>query len=629
MTACLADCCSPTRLKYWHLQKISATSIPLFAIMLFWSGALNIGYDSYWQLGRILLRKPATNQPKKIPNWLKIPSWSEEENSPYPFWLNGTASGNKENLFHHFSEQDLSSFVMLTTLAVGNTDELCRPCVDCGLFTGRFCDGQEFEAAGSPCYAKDRLPGEAWVDNQRTPLCSRCDWRYGKCHYCRGVQSCTPMPVRPQPEARSDGGGDDGGGDDGGGDAEGGDAIASDEECNPSGTGDGDEQSYDSLQKRDALQSVEQLYTSGAKRGKGNLKRICCKVAEEKHVPGGTLYKWWLTKEEVYQKAGVLDAINLMGPKARRVLARKRIIGSAFACGTAGKEIQDCCKEMIKKRIEKRQPVTLPWFTKEVKRKVAHLKLCGWSLVHRGKQRKCGRTWCWRYLIAHGFISPQKTPKRSYSDDAVLLQMKVWLHCVRARILKHPDEVAGAAPATPNIDEMMAALMEVDVVPAKKESLKESKSHQVRKSRKLQPEKCTSRDLGYYKLKQRIHIDQVPMTLEVGARRCFVPVSSADRAVVSGFSGQEKRFATLQVAFHGDINCPQPDLGDHFFKCVRGAGGKFLFFIVPFYSFRSYLRFSVFFHFSPHEIRNPPLVDPIKSLTHVMNPPPTHPAPRK
>ena len=84
----------------------------------------------------------------------------------------------------------------LTTLSVGHKDELCRPCVDCGLFTGRFCDGQEFEAAGTPCFAKARLPSETWVDNQRTPLCSQCDWRYEKCHYCRGVRSCAPFPHR-------------------------------------------------------------------------------------------------------------------------------------------------------------------------------------------------------------------------------------------------------------------------------------------------------------------------------------------------------------------------------------------------------------------------------------------------
>jgi hypothetical protein len=80
---------------------------------------------------------------------------------------------------------------MLTALAVGSEDELCRPCVDCGLVAGRFCDGEEVETSkgvwsGAPCFAKDRLPTQIWVDNQRTPLCSRCDSLHGKCCYCRG-----------------------------------------------------------------------------------------------------------------------------------------------------------------------------------------------------------------------------------------------------------------------------------------------------------------------------------------------------------------------------------------------------------------------------------------------------------
>ena len=84
----------------------------------------------------------------------------------------------------------------MTALAAGSEDELCRPCVDCGLFTGRFCDGNEFEASGTPCFAEDRIPSENWVDNQRTPFCSRCENRHGKRHYCRGVQTCMPFPLR-------------------------------------------------------------------------------------------------------------------------------------------------------------------------------------------------------------------------------------------------------------------------------------------------------------------------------------------------------------------------------------------------------------------------------------------------
>ena len=65
----------------------------------------------------------------------------------------------------------------MEVLAVGDESMLIRPCVDCGLKTGRFCDY---------CLAETRLPNEKWCDGQMTPLCSRCDNKYDKCHFCRG-----------------------------------------------------------------------------------------------------------------------------------------------------------------------------------------------------------------------------------------------------------------------------------------------------------------------------------------------------------------------------------------------------------------------------------------------------------
>ena len=64
----------------------------------------------------------------------------------------------------------------IEVLAWGSSNILTRPCVDCGRRTGRFCDW---------CYAADRLPLERWAAGQHTPLCSHCDNRYDKCHFCR------------------------------------------------------------------------------------------------------------------------------------------------------------------------------------------------------------------------------------------------------------------------------------------------------------------------------------------------------------------------------------------------------------------------------------------------------------
>ena len=66
----------------------------------------------------------------------------------------------------------------LEVVCTGSSETLFRPCVDCGLYTGRFCDH---------CLAADRIPSEKWAPNQHTPLCSTCDNRHNKCRFCRGI----------------------------------------------------------------------------------------------------------------------------------------------------------------------------------------------------------------------------------------------------------------------------------------------------------------------------------------------------------------------------------------------------------------------------------------------------------
>ena len=71
----------------------------------------------------------------------------------------------------------------LEIMAMGPREILFRPCVDCGLWTGYFCDW---------CEAADRMPGEEWAEGQFTPLCTYCEGRHGKCHFCRQQKWCTP-----------------------------------------------------------------------------------------------------------------------------------------------------------------------------------------------------------------------------------------------------------------------------------------------------------------------------------------------------------------------------------------------------------------------------------------------------
>ena len=77
--------------------------------------------------------------------------------------------------------------VIVDPIAAGSRDMLIRPCADCGVYTGSFCDN---------CNAEDRFPNEEWADGQGTPLCTRCDRTHDECHFCRGVKWCVPPPRR-------------------------------------------------------------------------------------------------------------------------------------------------------------------------------------------------------------------------------------------------------------------------------------------------------------------------------------------------------------------------------------------------------------------------------------------------
>ena len=76
--------------------------------------------------------------------------------------------------------------VNMEVLAWGDEKMLIRPCVDCGLMTGRYCDW---------CRAADRCPNEQWAKGQMAPLCSYCDNMLDACHFCRGLSWCAPPPT--------------------------------------------------------------------------------------------------------------------------------------------------------------------------------------------------------------------------------------------------------------------------------------------------------------------------------------------------------------------------------------------------------------------------------------------------
>ena len=72
----------------------------------------------------------------------------------------------------------------LVVYAHGSTEQLYRPCVDCGRRTGNFCEND--------CLARRWLPDQEWAKGQITPQCTDCELKFTYCHFCRGVHMVTP-----------------------------------------------------------------------------------------------------------------------------------------------------------------------------------------------------------------------------------------------------------------------------------------------------------------------------------------------------------------------------------------------------------------------------------------------------
>ena len=73
--------------------------------------------------------------------------------------------------------------------ATANSSTMCRPCTDCGLVTGCFCDKCCAQARRPPHWSTHR-----WQPLTTSPLCTHCDKKWAACHHCRRVSACSPFP---------------------------------------------------------------------------------------------------------------------------------------------------------------------------------------------------------------------------------------------------------------------------------------------------------------------------------------------------------------------------------------------------------------------------------------------------
>ena len=174
-------------------------------------------------------------------------------------------------------------------------------------------------------------------------------------------------------------------------------------------------------------------------------------------------------------------------------------------------------------------------------------------------------TWSYRHLLLRGLVSRKRGCKRAFSEETIRSRMQLWLHCLRERILQ--PQVPAAAPASPSVSDLTDFYHGEMVGPNLKRKNKTAfEAFSAKKRARTESSRVTGKDYGGYKPAQRIHIDQVPFSLDNQARRTFVHASRSDMAMVSGAPGTEKRFGTAQIAFHGDASKRQMKIGACFFN---------------------------------------------------------------
>ena len=231
--------------------------------------------------------------------------------------------------------------------------------------------------------------------------------------------------------------------------------------------------------------------------------------------------------EKIWEQAKQVEWCRLLGPKARNYTRGK----SMFPKKTVENELEAFALKQISERA--------------MKTRMAIMEESGWELQKYGKKMKCGNTWCWKFLIQNGLVSK-------------ILRKWCWM----LRELWKRKRADLAVPAAPE--------KEVGEFPPQKTAVQKSskRSAKVQKLARTMASLVQQSDYGLYKMRHRIHEDQIPFEIDQTARKTFVAAETSDLAIVTGIPGGDKRFGTLQVGMHGDLDLVQPRLG-YLLACLR------------------------------------------------------------
>ena len=182
------------------------------------------------------------------------------------------------------------------------------------------------------------------------------------------------------------------------------------------------------------------------------LTQLTDKKPEERHlavskmcgVPLANTYKWKKQAAKIYQMHGICKAVELMGPRANKIMSCKTTSRCVFTPKNYS-AVEAAANEILKRRLQLRKPLTLKIFHRELKKEVQRLEELGVSLTRRGRKMTFSLTWSWRFLCMKGFVSRRRQCKRPIPPAVLAAMMKRWLHAVRSEMLtaipldQHPD----------------------------------------------------------------------------------------------------------------------------------------------------------------------------------------------
>jgi hypothetical protein len=129
----------------------------------------------------------------------------------------------------------------------------------------------------------------------------------------------------------------------------------------------------------------------------------------------GNVSRWIKDREFIFQEAGKAESARLLG----YVYKRKQPLMKRSIKSLQQEKMDDRLLDMCTRRNKERRPLSIKFVGRCATHYIKHLAELGFEVKWRGQPLVVSRSWCYRWLIANGFVSRLRTNKRNHSPEVM------------------------------------------------------------------------------------------------------------------------------------------------------------------------------------------------------------------